>query len=205
MHKICYGFIKVLRNDQNWAKILIFWLILGGFFGVVLYPMNFIPRFCQMKYLIKIYIYIYIYIYICGKFHHYSICSCEINFFIDSASMKWPLFRFFWLLFPQKLFDLAEILTRGSPIMQTHCLKNPSKFWKLAQMERTKSLRFWSIFGAQFTVGKSKILIKTKISAKRTSLGISNSDSPSSQKDYRVLIKLIKKGPIFLGFGEYLQ
>ena len=72
-------------------------------------------------------------------------------------------------------------------------------------MERTESLRFWSIFGAQFTVGKSKILIKTKISAKRTSLGISNSDSPSSQKDYRVLIKLIKKGPIFVGFGEYLQ
>ena len=107
---------------------------------------------------------------------------------------------FFWLLFPQKLFDLAEILTRGSPIMQTHCLKNPSKFWKLAQMERTKSLRFWSIFGAQFTVGKSKILLKTKISAKMTSLGISNSDSPSSQKDYRVLIKLIKKRAHFRGF-----
>ena len=124
----------------------------------------------------------------------------KLIFCIDSASMKWPLFRFFWLLFPQKLFDLAEILTRVSPIMQTHCLKNPSKFWKLAQMERTKSLRFWSIFGAQFTVGKSKILLKTKISAKMTSLGISNSDSPSSQKDYRVLIKLIKKRAHFRGF-----
>ena len=67
-------------------------------------------------------------------------------------------------------------------------------------MERTKSLRFWSIFGAQFTVGKSKILLKTKISAKMTSLGISNSDSTSSQKDYRVLIKLIKKRAHFRGF-----
>ena len=197
MHQICYGFIKVLRKDQNWAKILIFWLILGGFLGssytLWISSQDFAKWNTLLRYISVVSFIIIAYVVV------------KLIFCIDSASMKWPLFRFFWLLFPQKLFDLAEILTRGSPIMQTHCLKNPSKFWKLAQMERTKSLRFWSIFGAQFTVGKSKILLKTKISAKMTSLGISNSDSPSSQKDYRVLIKLIKKGPIFVGFGEYLQ
>ena len=85
--------------------------------------MNYTAGFCQMKDLIKI--------YICSNFHQYSICNCEIkNFqnFIDSASMKWPLFGFFWPLFSQILFDLAEILTRGSLIRQTHCLKNPSTF-----------------------------------------------------------------------------
>ena len=197
MHQICYGFIKVLRKDQNWAKILIFWLILGGFlassYTLWISSQDFAKWNTLLRYISVVSFIIIAYVVV------------KLIFCIDSASMKWPLFRFFWLLFPQKLFDLAEILTRGSPIMQTHCLKNPSKFWKLAQMERTKSLRFWSIFGAQFTVGKSKILLKTKISAKMTSLGISNSDSPSSQKDYRVLIKLIKKGPIFVGFGEYLQ
>ena len=36
-------------------------------------------------------------------------------FRIDSASMKWPLFRGFRVLTSlQTLFDLAEILTRGS-------------------------------------------------------------------------------------------
>ena len=54
--------------------------------------MNYTPRFCQIKDLIKI--------YICGKFHQYSICSCEIKKFqsflcIDSVSMKWPLFELF--------------------------------------------------------------------------------------------------------------
>ena len=48
-------------------------------------------------------------------------------------------------------------------------------------------------FGAQFTAGKPKILQKTKISAKTTSLGISNNVSPRSQKNNRVLAKLNKK------------
>ena len=40
-------------------------------------------------------------------------------------------------------------------------------------MEGTQSLVLF-LFGAQFTTGKPKILLKTKISAKTTSLGISN-------------------------------
>ena len=44
-------------------------------------------------------------------------------------------------LLPQMLFDfaeIAEILNRGSlllPVRKTHCLKHPSKFLILAQME----------------------------------------------------------------------
>ena len=53
--------------------------------------LSYTPRFCKMKNLIKI--------YICVKFHHYRICGGEVeDFWIDSASMKWPLFRVFWAL-----------------------------------------------------------------------------------------------------------
>ena len=48
-------------------------------------------------------------------------------------------------------------------------------------------------FGAQFTSGKPKILLKTKTFAKPTSLGISNSVRVSSQKNDRILVRLKKK------------
>ena len=47
----------------------------------------------------------------------------------DSGAMKWSLLGEFWPLLPQILFDLAEILHRGSLLIRpTKCLKNPSKF-----------------------------------------------------------------------------
>ena len=48
-------------------------------------------------------------------------------------------------------------------------------------------------FEAQFTTEKPKLLLKTKISAKTTSLGKSNSVRPRSQKNHRILVKLKKK------------
>ena len=48
-------------------------------------------------------------------------------------------------------------------------------------------------FRAQFTARKSKILFKTKMSGKTTSLGISNNASPWSQKNHRIFVKLSKK------------
>ena len=101
------------------------------------------------------------YTYICGRFHQYSIWKVvKLKIFkvssIDSASMKWPLFGFFWPLSPQILFDLAKTLTRGSPIRETYCLKNPSKFWNLAQMECTESLWFWSILGPNLLLENQK-------------------------------------------------
>ena len=49
-------------------------------------------------------------------------------------------------------------------------------------------------FGAQFVAGKPKILLKSKISPKTASLGISNNVSARSQnKNHRILVKLSKK------------
>ena len=55
-------------------------------------------------------------------------------------------------------------------------------------------------FGAQFTAGKLKILLKTKSSGKPISLGIWKSISPTSQKKSLFLVKLTKNkrfGPKF--------
>ena len=150
--------------------------------------MNHTPRFWQMKDLTNI--------YICGKFHQYSIWGCDIKnfqsflywFSIHEMAPFWD----FWLLFPRLLFNLDEILTRGSSIRQTHCLKNPSKFWKLAQMEPTESLWFWSILKPNYR-WKTKNLLKTKISANTASLGISNNISSRFQKNHRIRVKLSKK------------
>ena len=48
-------------------------------------------------------------------------------------------------------------------------------------------------FRAQFTNAKPKILLKAKLYGKTTSLGISNNVSPTSQKNYKILVKLSKK------------
>ena len=66
--------------------------------------------------------------------HQYSICGCEIKvFWIDSASMKWPLFRVFWALtFSNIVQSSLNRDQKWSPIRQTQCLKNPSKFCNLA-------------------------------------------------------------------------
>ena len=69
------------------------------------------------------YIYIYIYIFFSYIYFNYLV--------------RLPLI----------FFDLAEILTRGSPIRQTHCLKNSSKFWKLAEMEHTEIYVFCWFLG----------------------------------------------------------
>ena len=62
---------------------------------------------------------------------------------IDSASMKWPLLWGFGHLLHKILFNLTEILNKGSLLIrQMQCLKTPSKFWILAQRERTQSLQF---------------------------------------------------------------
>ena len=89
--------------------------------------------------------------YVVAKLKFFKV-SC-----IDSASMKWRLFGFFfWLLFPQILLDIAESLSRSSPIRQMHCFKNPSKFWNLAQIERTESLQVLSILRPNFLAENQK-------------------------------------------------
>ena len=84
------------------------------------------------------------------------------------------------------MFDLAEILTRGSlPIRQTQSLKTTKKFTILVQMEH------------QFTAVEPKILLKTKHSGKTTSLGISKNVSGRSQKNHIILVKWSKSNYFF--------
>ena len=107
----------------------------------------------------------------------------------------------FGALLPQIFFNLAEILTRGILLTrQTKCLKNPSKFGILAQIECTQCLQFWFMvhFRDQFTASKPKILLKTKTSGKTTPLGISDNVSSRSQKNHRNFVKF-RKNKHFLG------
>ena len=97
-------------------------------------------------------------------------------FRIDLAFMKWPLFfggggregvrgggRGFGPLLCQILFNLAEILTRHSvPIRKTQYLKNPPKFWILAQMVFQR-LQFCSILGPNLLPENQKYCLKPKL------------------------------------------
>ena len=125
MHQISYGFYLSIKK---WSKLgqKSFWLILWVFLFMPSYTLWVTPTICQTRGLIKI--------YICGNFHHYSIGGCEVkDFWIDSTSMKWPLFRVFLVLtFSNIVQSCWHFNQRSSPRRQTQCLKNPSKFWILA-------------------------------------------------------------------------
>ena len=70
-HHICYGFLQILKNPKNSAKILNFWLILGSFVITSSCASAFTPHFlCQMKVLMEI--------YNRGKFHFYSVSGCPV-------------------------------------------------------------------------------------------------------------------------------
>ena len=69
-------------------------------------------------------------------------------FDIQSASMKWPLFGSFCALTPPDIVRFYwNFKQRWSSVRTTQCLKNPSEFRILTQMESTQSLQFWSNFG----------------------------------------------------------
>ena len=148
------------------------------FVYVLLHLMSYAPRFCQMKDLK---------IYICDKFHQYSICGCEIKIFQTFwywFSIHETLSWVFLALFPQNIVQFCwNFDQRWSPISVWK-----DSVWKILQNfefnsnGRHRKFTVLFHFGAQFTAGKPKILLKTKVSAKTTFLGISNSISPRSQK-----------------------
>ena len=123
-----------------------------------------------------------------------SIAYVVVNWFfcIDSASMKWLLFGIFWALtLPNIVWSCWNFDFNFDFNFEAVSNKKNSA-WKILQ-----SLGFWFKWnvvsvhiGAQFTVGKPKILLKTKISAKSPSLGIINNVSARSQKNHRILVKL---------------
>ena len=88
--RFSYGFyLSIKKCSKLCQKSLTYFA--SFFVDALLQLTSYTLRFCQMKDFIKI--------YTCGKFHHYSICGCEgKDFWIDLASMKWPLFRDFWVL-----------------------------------------------------------------------------------------------------------
>ena len=141
-----------------------FFLLISRVF--CLYPFGYSPRFCQMKDLIQI--------YISDNFLQNSICGCEVKDFLSFS--YWfsihEMAPFFWKggggegfepLLPQALFDFAEVLHRGTlPVRETQGLKNPSKFWILAQVECTQSLQFWFILGPNLPLENQKNCLKPK-------------------------------------------
>ena len=142
-----------------------FWLILWVFLFMLSYSLWVTPQdFAKWKILLR---YIPVVSVISIAFVVVKLTIFK-DFCINSASMKWLLFGA--LTPPNIVQPCWNFDQRFSPIRQTQCLKNPSTFWILA-----------------------KKLLKTKISAKIKSLGLSNSVSPRSQKNHSILVKLNKK------------
>ena len=74
--------------------------------------------------------------------------------------------------------------TASKQSFKIKCLSGNGTYPKLKVL-----VHFW----AQFTPGKPKILLKTRIFPETTSLLISNNTSNRSQINHRILIKLIQK------------
>ena len=108
-------------------------------------------------------------------------------FCFDSASMKWPLFGIAWALSPkyclvlQKLPEMKTVFEKSFKILNFGLNGMQLKFTVLVHI------------GAQYTDGKPKILVKTKISAKTTFSGIINNVTPRSHKNHRIPVKLSHK------------
>ena len=115
-------------------------------------------------------------------------------FCIDSASMKWPLFRVFLGAYtPKHCSVLLKFWQEVVSNKENTVFKKSFKNLNFSINGRHPKFTVLFHFVAQFTAGKPKILLKPKISAKTTSLGISNSARPRSQKNDRILVKLNKK------------
>ena len=120
-----------------------------------------------------------------GKLHWYNICGCQVkNFpiFLYQFSIheiilflgeggEWRV----WTLIPQIWFNLDQIFTEG------RLREGKNSFWRifqkvriLAEMGRTKNLKFLVHFQGQCNPRKIEILLKTKICAKSTSSGLSS-------------------------------
>ena len=142
----------MLQNGRNWVKKLIF--------RFILMPQD----FGKWKNILR---YISVISFISIAFAVLKLKTFRV-FRIDSASIKGSLFKGFWVLLSQILFNFAEILTRGSlPIRQTQCLKKLSKIWILIQMGRTQNLQFWSSLGARLMLENQYYCLKSKFLEKR--------------------------------------
>ena len=102
-------------------------------------------------------------------------------FCIDSASIKWNLFGIFWTLSPKYCFILIkppEVVSNKKSAVFEKSFKILNFDSNGMQLKLTVSV----YTGAQFTDGKPKRLVKSKIFVKTASLGIINNVTPRSQK-----------------------
>ena len=101
--------IEVLRNGQNWAKKLIFWLILRGFLFTLSYTLWVTSQdFANWKTLLRYIFVVRVWAYVVVKSKIFKV------FRINSISWSGSFLGGFWALLPQTLIDFANILTRSS-------------------------------------------------------------------------------------------
>ena len=86
------AFIEVLRNGQNWAKRMIFWLILRGFLFTLSYTQQVkLQDFANLKTLWR-----YIFVVRVSSVYHMWLRGLKFSKFLNRFSiMKWPLFWIF--------------------------------------------------------------------------------------------------------------
>ena len=134
----------------------------------------------------------------CGRFYYHSICKV-IHFQSFSqrfSSHEMTLFLGFLGPYSQKYDPITVVIIwRQCPIKHKQFLKNFSIYF--ASNETYPKFTVLVHFGTQFTHGKQKTLLKIKIPAKTAFLVLSNNINPTSQKNYRNLVKLLKNP--FLG------
>ena len=151
--------------------------------------MSYASRFCQMKYLIKIYIW--------G-----NICGCEVKNF--QSCLYWfsihemAPFMGFWALTPQNIVQSYWNFEQRLSFDKTNAVfENSFKVLNFSSEGTHPKFTVLVHFGAQFIAGKPRILLKTTISPKAASLGISNNLSPRSQRNHKIFAKLSKNSNIF--------
>ena len=151
--------------------------------------MSYASRLCEMKDLNKI--------HIRGNFHQYSICGCAVknvqSFMYRLSIHEMTPFWALWALTPPNIVQSCWNFDQRLSPRRQKLFEKPFKILHFGSNGTRPTFMVLVHFGAQFITGKPKILLKTKISAKTTSWGISNSISPRSQKNHRILVKLSQK------------
>ena len=124
----------------------------------------------------------------------YSFCCCEVNNFQSflyffSIHERAPFWGFFGPYSPKYCSILLKF---WQDLVSNKTNTVFVKYFKILNFSSNETHPKFTVlvhFGAQFTAGKPKILLKTKTSAKTASFGMSYNISPRSQKNHRRVIK----------------
>ena len=92
---------------------------------------------------------------------------------------------------PEILLDLAEILNRGSLPIRPTLFKKSFQILNFGSNGMHPKFTVLVHFGTQFIAGKPKILLKTKVSGKTTSLGVSNKSQVPEKSHNSCKIKFL--------------